>query len=322
MSDRRCRLGLRARLEIAQAVEAGHAQRQVAARFAVAVGTVNAIWQRWRDAELGERERGRCLEPRRPVPKSCPWALSPADEQRVLQARKRTNWGPMRLQALTGRHRSTIHKVLVRHGCSQRRRSLRPNTPARRFEWSQPGALLHIDAFSIAKFDGPGHWATGDRSQANRSRGVGKTVVIGVQDDHSRVVYAELHASENAANVTATLKRAVAWFGEQGAGPVQAVLSDNAKCYATAHEFQRLLAELGARHILCPPYTPRWNGKLERFWQTLDTEWAHSQVWPSSATRDRALASYLRFYNRRRPHSACGGRPPLTRVHQDREQNT
>ena len=184
---------------------------------------------------------------------------------------------------------------------------------------AQPGALLHIDAFSAVKFDQPGHWATGDRTQ--RSRDVGKTVIIGVQDDHSRAVYAELHASENAASVTACLRRAVAWFAEQGAGPVQAVLSDNAKCYATAHEFHRLLAELGARQILTPPYTPQWNGKLERFWHTLDTEWAHSRRWPNSTTRDRALASYLRFYNRRRPHSACGGRPPLTRVHQDREQN-
>jgi|SRR4051794_16076155 transposase InsO family protein len=321
MSDRRCKLGLRARIEIARAVEHGATQRAVAAQFAVSPATVNTIWQRWRDAAPGERERGACLEPRRPVPKSCPWALGPEIEQRILDARARTNWGPMRLQALTGRHRSTTWKVLKRHGCSQRRRSPKPERPPKRFEWAQPGALLHIDAFSLVKFDEPGHWATGDRSQAHRSRDVGKTVVIGVQDDHSRAVYAELHSSENAENVSACLRRAVAWFAEQGAGPVEAVLSDNAKCYATSNLFRRALTELGARHILTPPYTPQWNGKLERFWQTLDQEWAHSRQWSNSATRDRALASYLRFYNRRRPHSACGGRPPLTRVQQDREQN-
>src|SRR4051812_18033694 len=109
---------------------------------------------------------------------------------------------------------------------------------------------------------------------------------------------------------SACLRRAVTWFAEQGAGPIDAVLSDNAKCYATSHAFRRTLDELGARHILTPPYTPQWTGKLERFWQTLDTEWAHSRQWPNSTTRDRALASYLRFYNRRRPHSACSGRPP------------
>jgi transposase InsO family protein len=321
MSDRRCKLGLRARIEIALAVEAGQTQRAVARRYAVSPATVNTIWQRWRQASPGERERGACLEPRRPVPRSCPWALSAEQEQQILRARQRTNWGPMRLQALTGRHRSTTWKVLKRHGCSRRRRSPHPERrPPRRFEWAQPGALLHIDAFSAVKFHEPGHWATGDRTK--RSRAAGKTVVIGVQDDHSRAVYAELHSAENAANVSACLRRAAAWFAEQGAGPLQAVLSDNAKCYATSELFAQTLRELGARQILTPPYTPQWNGKLERFWHTLDTEWAHSRQWPDSSTRDRALASYLRFYNRRRPHSACGGRPPLTRVHQDREQDS
>src|SRR5829696_6837508 len=85
-------------------------------------------------------------------------------------------------------------------------------------------------------------------------------------------------------------------------------MSDNAKCYATSFEFRDTLAELGARHILIPPRTPRWNGKIERFFGTLDREWAHGRVWSNSTQRDRALASFIRFYNRRRPHSACGGR--------------
>ena len=92
-------------------------------------------------------------------------------------------------------------------------------------------------------------------------------------------------------------------------------MSDNAKCYSEAKLFRDTLAELGARHILTPPYTPRWNGKIERFFQTLDTEWAHGRTWPDSTTRDRALASFIRFYNRRRPHSAANGRAPITRVH-------
>ena len=109
---------------------------------------------------------------------------------------------------------------------------------------------------------------------------------------------------------------------EHGCGPVQAVMSDNALCYARSQQFTDPLAELGARHILIPPRTPRCNGKIERFFQTLDTEWAHGRVWPTSTQRDRALASFMRFYNRRRPHSAAGGRAPITRVHQDREQNS
>jgi len=321
MSDRRCKLGLRGRIEIARAVEAGASQRSVARRFGVSPATVNTIWHRWRQASPGERVSGACVEARRPVPRSCPWALSAEEQQRILLAREKTNWGPMRLTEVTGRHRSTIWKVLKRHGVSRRRRSPRPQT-TRRFEWAEPGALLHIDAFSVAKFDAPGHWATGDRSHTARSRGVGKTVVIGVEDDHTRLFYGELHSSENAQNVSACLRRAASWFVEQGCRPAQAVLSDNAKCYTESHAFAGLLGELGARRIRCPPYTPRWNGKLERFWRTLDCEWAHSRVWPTSARRDRALQSFIRYYNRRRPHSAAGGRAPITRVHQVREHDT
>jgi transposase InsO family protein len=243
--------------------------------FARSIGcsptTVSAARDRW--LEAGERERtdGGWCAPRRPVPKSCPWALSAEDEQRILDARARTNWGPMRLQAITGRHRGTISRVLKRHGVSRRRRGQRQSF--KRFEWSQPGALLHIDAYKALKFLTPGHRVTGDRDQNNRPRGLGHTVVIAVQDDRSRLVYAELHSAENAVNVSITLRRAAAWMHEQGCGPLEAVMSDNAKCY-TGFAFADTLAELGARHIRIPPYTPRWNGKLERFFGTLEDEWA------------------------------------------------
>ena len=97
-------------------------------------------------------------------------------------------------------------------------------------------------------------------------------------------------------------------------------MTDNAKAY-TSHVFQHTLAELEARHIPTPPYTPRWNGKLERFNQTLDLEWAHARIWPDS-NRDKALASFLRYYNRRRPHTSLGDRPPISRVHHLRRQDT
>lgn len=181
--------------------------------------------------------------------------------------------------------------------------------------------MLHIDAFEVPKFAVPGHWATGQRAEIHKTRRAGETVVIGVIDDHTRLAYCELHSAENAITVSATLRRAAAWFCEQGCDPVKAVMSDNAKCYSTSLAFRDVLAELGARQILTPPYTPRWNGKIERFFGTLDAEWAHGRLWPNSTRRDRALSSFLRFYNRRRPHSAAGGRPPISRVHQDRGQD-
>ena len=314
MEDRRCKLGLAGRLELVRLVEEGASLRAAAAALNVAPATAHRWWHRWRAGSEAERESRACLSTRRPVPRSCPWALTAAQERAILQAREKTNWGPMRLTYLTGRHRSTVWKVLHRHGRSRRRRSCERQT-TRRYEWTEAGALLHIDAFEVPKFAVPGHWAHGDRTDRHRTRRAGKTVVVGVIDDHTRLAYCELHSAENAQAVSATLRRAAAWMRDQGCGPVQAVMSDNAKCYATSHAFRDTLRELEARHILIPPYTPRWNGKIERFFQTLDTEWAHGRIWPSSRDRDRALSSFLRFYNRKRPHSAAGGRPPISRVH-------
>ena len=320
MEDRRCKLGLQGRLELVTLIEHGSTLRAAAAALSVAPATAHRWWHRWRAASEHERASRACLRTRSTRPGSCPWALSDEAERAILTARAKTNWGPMQLQSLTGRHRSTIWKVLKRHGVSRQRRTLRPPT-SRRYEWTEAGALLHIDAFELPRFDRPGHWAHGDRSERHRTRNAGKIKVIGVIDDHTRLVYAELHSAENAHTVSVTLRRAAAWFVEQGCGPVQAVMSDNAKCYATSFEFRDTLTALGARQILIPPRTPRWNGKIERFFGTLDREWAHGRVWPTSSQRDRALASFIRFYNRRRPHSACGGRPPITRVHQLRGQN-
>jgi transposase InsO family protein len=321
MEDARCKLGLAGRLELVQLIEQGSTLRAAAAALSVAPATAHRWWHRWRTATEADRRSRACLCSRSSRPRSCPWALSGPEEWAILDARRKTNYGPMQLQYLTGRHRSTIHKVLARHGVSRQRRTERPAS-TRRYEWTEAGALLHIDAFELPKFERPGHWAHGDRSEAHRTRRAGKVKIIGVIDDHTRLAYCEIHAAENAHTVSVTLRRAAAWMREQGCGPAQAVMSDNAKCYAASHEFRQTLHHLEARHILIPPRTPRWNGKIERFFGTLDREWAHGRVWPNSTQRDRALASFIRYYNRRRPHTSLGDRPPISRVHQDRRQDS
>jgi transposase InsO family protein len=318
VEDGRCKLGLAGRLQLVLLIEEGCSFRSAAAESSVSVATAHRWWRRWVEATETERDSRACLRARPPVPKSCPWALGADAEQRILAARARTNLGPARLAGLVGFRRSTIWKVLKRHGCSQRRRSA-PRQTTRRFEWAQPGALLHIDTMQLPKFDRPGHWATGDRQL--RNRGAGTVYVVSVVDDHSRLAYCELHSAENQATTTATLRRAASWMLEQGCGPLEAVMSDNHKAY-TSHHFQDLLAQLGARHIPTPPYTPRWNGKVERFHRTLNDEWARTRIWPTSQHRDRALASFIRYYNRRRPHTSLGDRPPISRVHQDRGQDS
>ena len=321
MTDGRCKFGPRAKREMVERLLAGEAARAIARSMGCSPMTVTTARDRWLAASAAERVSGLWCAPRRPVPRSCPWALSADDERAILDARAKTNWGPMRLTWLTGRHRSTCWKVLRRHGVSRRRRS-EPRQTTKRYEWTEAGALLHIDAFELPKFARPGHWAHGDRSEPHRTYQAGKVKVIGVIDDHTRLAYCEIHGAENKHSVSATLRRAVDWMRTEGCGPPQAVMSDNALCYVRSGPFRRTLAELGARHITIPPRTPRWNGKVERFNQTLDTEWAHARVWPNSTTRDRALSSFLRYYNRRRPHTSLGDRPPISRVHQVREHDT
>ena len=161
----------------------------------------------------------------------------------------------------------------------------------------------------LPKFDAPGHWPTGQGYQ--RSRGAGRVYVVSVVADHSRLAYSELHSGETGETVSATLRRAAAWMREQGCGPVEAVMTDNHKAY-TSLIFRALLDELQARHIPTPASTPRWNGKLERFNRTLTDEWARSRTWPNSTSRDRALQSFIRYYNRRRPHTSLADRPPIS----------
>ena len=99
-------------------------------------------------------------------------------------------------------------------------------------------------------------------------------------------------------------------------------MTDNAMAYPTAPRSRSSWPSADAQHIRIPPRTPRWNGKVERFIRTLDEEWAHGRIWPNSTRRNRALASFLRYYNRRRPHTSLGDRPPISRVHQDRGQDS
>src|SRR5829696_5677896 len=240
MEDRRCKLGLAGRLELVQLVEQGYSLRAAAAALSVAPATAHRWWHRWRASRA-------CLRARPPRPRSCPWSLSVESETKIVAARQRTGYGPARLAGLVGFCRGTIWKVLRRHGISRRPRGERQSY--RRFEWAEPGALLHLDAMQLPKFDAPGHWATGRGH--HRSRGAGRVYVVSVVDDHSRLAYSELHSNETGQSVTATLRRAATWMREQGCRPVEAVMTDNHKAY-TSLEFQALLGQLGARHIPTP----------------------------------------------------------------------
>jgi transposase InsO family protein len=293
-------------------IEAGLSQRAAAAALCVAPATAHRWWHRWRDADLSARRSGTCLCDRSSRPHRSPRKLTPEQEAPILAARARTNLGPGRLAHICRRARSTIWKVLHRQGLSRRRTG--PAPASRRYEWTRPGALIHLDTAKLARFRVPGHRTRGRSAGRHDNDGMGYAVLHVAVDDHSRYAYVEQLADERGPTCAAFLARALAHFCELGMGEVEAVMSDNAFNYRRSHEFQALLARQGIRHICTPPYTPRWNGKAERFIQTLKNEWAYAHEWPSSAARARALSSWLRTYNRHRRHSSLGDRPPISRV--------
>lgn len=311
---RNAALGLAGRHKLVLLVlEQGLSQRQAARQLGVSPATANRWVARWRTASEGARAARTCLWDRSSRPHRMPRLLSPQTEARILEARRKTNLGPGRLAGIVQMARSTIWKVLHRLGASRRARAPRPLT--RRFEWERPGALIHLDTARLARFRVPGHRTRGRGEAAHANEGAGHVFLHVAVDDNSRYAYVEQHTNERAATCAGFLARALSHFGELGMDPAEAVMTDGARNYRTARVFQQLLAEHELRHILTPPYTPRWNGKAERFIQTMKAEWAYAHEWPSSATRARALSSWLRTYNRRRPHSSLGDRPPLSRVH-------
>jgi transposase InsO family protein len=314
-------LGPAGRLALVEAIESGMTLRAAAAALNVAPATAHRWWHRWRGASEAERRLGRWLEDRSSRPRRQPRRLTREEEEPILRARRETNLGPGRLAGICRRARSTIWKVLHRHGLSQRRRAGRETY--RRYEWSRPGALLHVDVARLARFDRPGHAVTGirDKTGAEKRAGVGYVYLHCVIDDHSRYAYVEQHRDQGGDTAAAVLARAIEHFSALGLKAPEAVMSDNAFAYRKSRAFRAVLERHGARHILTPPYTPRWNGKVERFIQTLKREWAYAHSWPDSVERTRALPSFLRYYNRRRPHSSLGDRPPISRVHNVRGQD-
>lgn len=306
-------LGPAGRLALVEAIESGMTLRAAAAALNVAPATAHRWWHRRRRATPAELNSGEWLCDRSSRPHCQPRRLSPAEEEPILRARRETNLGPGRLAGICSRSRSTIWKVLNRNGVSRARPEPRP--PARRYEWSRPGALIHVDTAQLAAFDRPGHRVLGRSTESIRSRRAAGFLYLHVAvDDHSRYAYVEQHRDQRTETVVRFMGRALAHFRQLGLDAPEAVMSDNGNPYRS-RLFGQLLEGAGARQIFTPPYTPRWNGKAERFIQTLKREWAYAHSWSSSNERTRALASFIRYYNRRRPHSSLEDRPPISRVH-------
>ena len=254
------------------------------------------------------REHGRDgLLDRSSRPRRSPARTRPELSQQVLLLR-RQRWTGVRIAQTTGLSRATVSRILRWHKLS-RIRDLDPPPPVVRYEHPHPGDLLHLDTKKLARIAKPGHRLTGD--PRDETRGAGWEMLHVAIDDHSRIAFSRFQPDERADSTVAFLRAAVAYYARLGIR-IRRVLTDNAPCY-----YSRLFAaacrQLGIRHLRTKPYTPRTNGKAERFIQTALREWAYARVYQHSDERRHHLDPWLHEYNWHRPHASLGQSPPISR---------
>ena len=206
---------------------------------------------------------------------------------------------------------ATVSRILRRLGLN-RMRDLEPAEPVRRYEREHPGDMIHIDIKKLGRFDKVGHRITGDRTGQSNSRGVGWEFVHVCIDDNSRIAFSQILPDEKAASAVAFLSAAIAYYKSLGV-TVARVMTDNGSCYK-AFAFRDACMGLGLKHVRTKPYTPKTNGKAERFIQTALREWAYAQAYPNSDRRAEELPIWLHRYNWHRPHGGIKSKTPISRL--------
>ena len=206
---------------------------------------------------------------------------------------------------------ATVSRILKRLGLN-RIDALDPPVPVRRYERDKPGEMIHIDIKKLGRFNRVGHRITGDRKGQSNSRGIGWEFVHVAIDDHSRIAFAKIMPSEKRRSAIMFLKAALAYYESLGI-KVERVMTDNGACYRS-FAFRKTCKRLGLKHIRTKPYTPRTNGKAERFIQTSLREWAYAQAYQNSRRRKAELPAWLHRYNWHRPHAGIGDTTPISRL--------
>jgi transposase InsO family protein len=208
---------------------------------------------------------------------------------------------------------STVSAVLSRIGLGKRSR-LEPPEPPNRYQRARAGELIHVDVKKLGRIGhrGAGHRVSGNRGAGQRSRGAGWEFVHVCVDDHSRLGFADVMPDERKESAVTFLKAAVAWYARLGV-TIERVMTDNGSCYRSK-AFNKACSALSLRHIFTKPYTPRTNGKAERFIQSSLREWAYARAYANSDQRTDELQRWIHHYNWHRPHAGIKGKTPISRL--------
>jgi transposase InsO family protein len=232
-------------------------------------------------------------------------------EERIMEVERlrRERWTGARIAQQLGLSRATVSRVLRRQGLN-RIRDLEPAPSAVRYEHAAPGDLLHLDIKRLVRIQRPSHRVTGDRRDG--VKGIGAEFLHVAIDDHSRLAFTAMYPDQTERSSTHFLAAAVAWFDRLGIA-IRRVLTDNGPCYK-ANRFHRACAQLNLKHRRTRPYTPRTNGKAERFIQTAINEWAYARTYQNSEDRTSWLPLWTHQYNWHRPHASLNQHPPISRA--------
>jgi transposase InsO family protein len=317
--------------------------RLTAERFRVSTTTVKRWTARYRAVlAAGRVPRTADMVDRSSRPHRCPSRTRPRVERKIKHLRQSKRLGPAQIAGRVGVPTSTVHAVLVRQGLNRlefldRATGEQLREPVVRYERDRPGELVHVDIKKLGIVPPGGGWRTRGRdtralhrsaiesrnAAAHRAHGHGQAgycYVHSAVDDHSRLAYSEVLDDETATTAADFWLRAQGFFAAHGV-TVREVLTDNGPCYKSK-TWKTTLRERGIRHRRTRPYRPQTNGKVERFNRTLLEGWAYAQAYRSESARRAALRSWLHIYNHHRPHTALGGRPPISRVTNLPGQNT
>lgn len=293
------------REEMAQAVVEGGLSKAHAAR---AYGVSAKIVARWVERFRAEGRTG--MADRSSRPRLMPGMTVQAAVERIVALRRRRFTGRS-IAFEVGVSPATVSRVLRRAGLS-RLKDLEPAEPVWRYEREHPGDMIHIDIKKLGRFERVGHRITGDRTGQSNSRGVGWEFVHVCIDDASRIAFSQILPDERKESAVAFLAAALAYYASLGV-TVTRVMTDNGSCYRSK-AFAKACRKLGLRHVRTKPYTPRTNGKAERFIQTALREWAYAVAYPNSEHRAAELPVWLHRYNWHRPHGSLKAKTPISRL--------
>lgn len=291
------------------------------ARAAEAQGVSRATAHKW--LRRYDEEGWHGLVGRSSAPHRCPHRLSPEREQAILARRQATLHGPHRIAWATGEARSTVWRVLRRHGVPRLADLDRATRTVVRYQRERPGELVHVDVKKQGRIPNGGGWRVHGRGNAapisqregrhGRHQGrLGYDYLHIAVDDRSRIAYVEAHRDERKDTAAGFMGRAIDWFADHHI-TVERVMTDNGACYRSL-PFRDALQARQVRHLRTRPYRPQTNGKVERFNLTLKNEWAYTHPYTSNQDRLDALETFVHDYNHHRGHTAHNGGPPMTMV--------